>query len=389
MKLTPNLLKNFSCLLFAVFFLQTAQGQVSKNILVEEITNANCGLCPGAFVMHDSLFAHYDNLISVRIHTDDNLAIGASEDIAAEYTGGGAPAFLLDRTKPSNYQFMALGLDYPVLEEAVIERLQASAEASVTIENVQYDETAHSISLSIRSTFYANFNDELRTNIYIVENDIVGEGIGYDQVNYYDILEEEEHPYAGLGNPMNNYQHNYVLRTAIGGAWGMPESISSPVINGQTVTNTYEISLDPSWKMEDLSLIGMVQKYHESDTLREILNSEITSLTEALAPNFPIVIDDPITVSTELNQAPSAFATSVYPNPIIDQMHLQLSVPNNGLVQMSIYDHSGSVVYQAKQQVNTLKSIINTDLAHLNNGLYILQVQYQGQTLNHKIQLLR
>jgi hypothetical protein len=77
-------------------------------------------------------------------------------------------------------------------------------------------------------------------------------------------------------------------------------------------------------------------------------------------------------------------STQMYPNPVMDYLNLEFKF--EGLKNIYVYDMNGQVV----KQFNTNYNFAKIDLSELNNGLYFIMVQHNGQmynagkiTLNH------
>lgn len=79
--------------------------------------------------------------------------------------------------------------------------------------------------------------------------------------------------------------------------------------------------------------------------------------------------------------------TGVLPNPFVHELNLGINAPRNGQMKLTIADMAGKVVLN--QQVTITKgfstqTIRNAD--RLNTGVYILTVNFEGQTATYKIE---
>lgn len=67
----------------------------------------------------------------------------------------------------------------------------------------------------------------------------------------------------------------------------------------------------------------------------------------------------------------------IYPNPVVNQLHI--SVPNNTVEKVTVFNVAGHVVKSVVGNVNTV------DLSKLNSGLYLIQVKTKNGILNKKV----
>nr|HMN26314.1 T9SS type A sorting domain-containing protein [Ignavibacteriaceae bacterium] len=67
----------------------------------------------------------------------------------------------------------------------------------------------------------------------------------------------------------------------------------------------------------------------------------------------------------------------IYPNPVVNK--LNISVPNNTVEKVTVYNVSGQLVKSVNGNVDSV------DLSHLNNGVYLVQVKTKNGVLDKKI----
>jgi hypothetical protein len=83
---------------------------------------------------------------------------------------------------------------------------------------------------------------------------------------------------------------------------------------------------------------------------------------------------------TNGNQAPSSFAlTSVYPNPANGNINLSIAVPENAMIDISIYDIAGRKVSTvASGLYNPGEYTLTSDVSGLTSGVYIVRMTAEG-----------
>ena len=76
----------------------------------------------------------------------------------------------------------------------------------------------------------------------------------------------------------------------------------------------------------------------------------------------------------------SKVEAQLYPNPTRDQVSIKTAM--NGFAQVNIFDATGRMVAQTSVQLNG--QIFAYDVAHLENGFYMLQITTENQVAVQK-----
>lgn len=381
-------LKLYSILLVSalLFLAEAIQAQnPTRKILLEEFTGAWCGLCPQGFVFMDSIKNNYDNIISVAIHQGDPMTFPAGNDVGMEYTGGGVPAFLVDRYLFNDYNFVSIGPDYALLSEKVEERFAMQANASVSITNVEFDETTNMAGVTLRADFYEDLNGkDLRFNLYVVEDNVSSPETSYNQSSFFAGI--EGHPFEDLGGSISNFNHRYVCRSMAGGAWGAVNSIpSSNLKAGDSFQYTFQVPLADVWKKEDISFVALVQQYSDVESDRAVLNSEEIT--------FDAAINATPTNNTDLQYKPTQIL-SVYPNPVTGNAKIELNLDKTALVKITVINEVGQEVAVLRneymnQGMHTVLWNTNNSKTALSSGIYFVAIETNGERTTKKITLVR
>lgn len=311
------------------------QAQVTKKVILEGLTASWCGLCPEGKLTYDSIMNHFDNVIGVGVHVHDPMANELTNALSNEFSGGGVNVFLLDRYLFEGRNFVQFTFQYEELAKKIEERLHTTAPVSVSIEDVQLDAENRQLTATVRADFYENLSgQDLRLNLWLTEDSITRNEIGYTQTSYFNNY--EGHVYAGAGNPIYNFTHNSVMRQALGGIWGSEGSLPSNVEAGSSYQLTYSTVLSPDWDLEQLYLVGLVQSYGTERSQQSILNAEDirlkTVLEESVATNIGGVAD-------------KHHLFRIHPNPI-DNRPLQVAfdLENTIEVSLEVLDVNGRLV---------------------------------------------
>ncbi len=384
-------------LLTFIFFFLCAYGELqsqNRRLLLEEITGAWCGLCPGGIVFMDSLVSLYPEIIPVNMHIGDPLSTPETETIGDEYTGGGVPGFLIDRYQFDSYPYITFGLDFQELDSLVNVRLATPPMVDVSIESIELlKQTEYNI--KIKTIFHESIPDHnYRINLYVIEDHYNNPDVSYNQVNFYN--GETNHPFFNLGYSINNFEYKHVLRKATGGAWGHPNSIPTQLIPENEYYYEINTTIESDWSLENIRLVALVQNYDVKDEFnRNILNAYEIKLSDLLDDNDTESIDYTnnydvrLDTMTGINDQAQITMPYIHPMPATNQSILY----NNYLSEIlsaQLYTVDGKLLQNSlvpKQDIRNnsiaLDKIIN--ISKLPNGYYFLKLVSKNKTSQLKL----
>ena len=217
-----------------------------NKVIVEDYTGTWCGYCPPVANAIYELKEVYDNIISVGIHNNDELTIDQESDLRSELGISGFPSARLNRTISwlDPYQFSEVN-------SLLSEENNVAISINSTLENVELG-----VDLRIVS------NVELVNHklvIYLVESNLI-----YDQANYFNYVEDSY--FYNLGNPIENYSHQDVLRKSITNISGNILELIQPLTDYKF---NFNVELNPDFVVENLAIVAIVV-----DSNNNALNSQ-------------------------------------------------------------------------------------------------------------------
>jgi len=243
----------------------------TQKVLIEEFVGAGQAQCTDGFVKQDNIIvSNPKTSVPVTIHYSDAMEIPQYTTLFTNFSNGSAamfPSALINRTAS--------------LSTAILNRLQWQSNFDVA------KGKAASSGLMIKSTVsgttatvevHCGFNQTLTGNytvsIYLCENNVKGIGNLYDQRNAYNTT--AGHAYYNLGDPILNYNHNYVLRKVASAAMG--DAIpTEKIIKGGEYVKTYNINIG-NYKLNDLNIIAFISKNGTSAIDQPIINVQQVKL---------------------------------------------------------------------------------------------------------------
>jgi hypothetical protein len=81
------------------------------------------------------------------------------------------------------------------------------------------------------------------------------------------------------------------------------------------------------------------------------------------------------------------FNVTVYPNPVRDELHIELQNPGHRILtlKISLYDIYGRLIHESETRNPHTSDRINLSMTHLDEGIYLLRVQADNQSKTVKI----
>lgn len=259
MKVVSTFFKGLVALaIVASFSTFTSEAQV-KRVLHEEGTGAWCGWCTDGAFHQERLLEKYDNLVGVAIHNGDEMTL--PEDREFGPYRGGFPNGAVDRTSFNGGQVFGVRGNFgSTWENNIIARLDAKAEADVYV-NWTFDESSRALEVTMYAFLSNDMDEDVRFNVYVVEDHVTGTGNGYDQVNYLSGRDGYQNtPYYDAPATIVGYDHRRVVRAFLGGAFGEEGSIPMPVAGNTLVQKTFNYTVPAEYDLDELYIVGTVNR---------------------------------------------------------------------------------------------------------------------------------
>nr|WP_294773798.1 Omp28-related outer membrane protein [uncultured Flavobacterium sp.] len=196
-----------------------------------------------------------------------------------------------------------------------------------------YNTTTRQLNVSVTTNFKYIETSEYYTNVYIIENGVVGTQV----------------------NATNPYTHNDIVRKMMGGSIGTGGIIpNTPVLNTD-YTSSYSFVIPSTWNVNNLELIALI--YRKDGTTTYTLNASKYAFGQLLSTND--------------------FTLS--PNPAHDFIAIQdiaLSIGD----KVSIYNLNGQLLL--REELISENSEIN--ISELPFGMYLIKVETSSGIVTKK-----
>jgi hypothetical protein len=309
-----------------------------KNVVLEVYKHQICGPCYPAAEYNHQYIEPMQNHNIVYLYTDPNDVLYNADAAAINKVYNFAhPAPMFDRYKFPYFPDIMTG--YFTLDNVYQLREQGRRDImyeplGVSIAYMSLDTTTRKLRVRVKAKTIDTIAGDLRFNLWITE----------DSIKAYQ---------AEAPNP-NNYWHSHVLRSFVGGQWGVAGSMPKTMYPGQESTYDFQYTVPANYVLKRLNVIGLVQIYNKDSFARRIVNSARARATQKLGiAELPVLTD-----------------IQVYPNPAKEQIWIKNSQSKTETLQISLYNSLGQMIIQ-KEMKSAVESL---DIHQFPAGNYVLQI---------------
>ncbi len=241
-----------------------------QNVLLEQHTGAWCGWCVDGNVKMDEILDLYDEqVIGVKIHTGDAMAIPEQSVIADVLGLTGVPTASINRRNFAGSVFLSRNVWMVSCESQIQQKAKAEVDCFYSL-----DKRTRTVRIQVMANIVEPMNFPLKFNAFIVEDNVTGVGSGYDQANYLSLRPGyEDNPYYDQPSKITGFNHMKVVREMVGGPWGITGDLPESVEPGDLYTHEFEAHIDQDWKIDDVHFVGILQA--DDNDNKEIINSAI------------------------------------------------------------------------------------------------------------------
>ena len=273
-----------ACLLCASYF-----AAAKKTLLLENLVCNGFSFTPPTIWHTDSIQGLYpDDVILVRLHLDkdsfyDTWVNDMIDSLGTPYLSFFHQIIRGDRTysyiaylNRKMYENSTGQMEYPIprdLYPYVKEGLEEKEKLSVSVD-WSFDRDSRKLFAKVHAIMLETIERPIRFNLYVVEDSVMGHGVGWDQYN--GISGKTAWlpcPYVHEPDTIPDFLHRHVLRKALGGTFGVQGSFEIPANIGKYYTHDFQCNIDPEWNIDRLSVVGFVQVYDKDNDDFEVLNA--------------------------------------------------------------------------------------------------------------------
>jgi hypothetical protein len=300
------------CVLLVIHVVNASAQAPVKRVLLEQYTGAWCGWCvDGSVVVEELLELYPDQMIGVKIHQGDGMevknTVGTKTTSIMDTLGSfisGYPNGTIDRVMFKGQA--KVGVDRGSWKSFVEQQMAKPADVDVQIKNVSFDKATRKITADLEATFVKTASGDIRVNLMVIEDNVTGSGAAYDQSNFLSNRPGYEgNPYFNKPAKITGYEHKSVVRSFLGGVWGMKGIIPAIAATATPYKTTFTYTLPEGYNENNITLVGVVQKYGTASTAKEVLNANEVGLVKSIAKT-ETVLPNPYLSIAKNNEGNSA-----------------------------------------------------------------------------------
>ncbi len=309
-----------------------------KTYVYEKFMHNTCPPCYEKDLFLTEVLENNDNILGVSYHNATSDPMNYHDAFAVDfiYATRTHPGALIDR----NFINVLEPYYYAHKESRLLSwSLPWWSGIGLEIINKDYSLATGLLTVEVEAEFFVDYDEELRFNMYITEDNIKA--------------------YMSEAPEGNDYIHNHVLRELTGGNFGVENSL--PAINpkGSKVRYTFETVINDQWDEDEINIIASVSRYDLNSANRQILNASDQ-------------IDLFQVVSSVDNNQPSING-SIYPNPTNGETFVVLDTKDYTNYELELYNSGAELLWQ-KTMETASSNFYSMDLSHLVSGLYFLKI---------------
>ncbi len=231
-----------------------------RKILLMDFTGHKCVNCPDAHDVISQLKSiHGEKIVPMAIHvtslanTDPNngyvtdFKTETGDEIYMEFQISAIPNGLINSFQKSSMT------SFSAWAEQIEGYLDAEPELKIEIENT-YNSGNNTLEVKVKNSTLTDINADLKLVVYLLESKIIAKQ-------------------ATTHEPIEDYEHNHVLRKGITETFGIPIFSNPTAINTED-SKTFNITLNSDWIADNCEVIAFI---YNNDT-KEVINCQTAHL---------------------------------------------------------------------------------------------------------------
>lgn len=238
-----------------------------KNVLIEDYTGHTCVNCPGAAVIaHDLKHQYGSRVVVISVHAgffampfgnefpnDFRTEAGTEWDNFFGIGAVGNPNGMVDRTGYSSEHVLT-----PSAWAGKVNQ-QLTLEPMVDLQVINdYNEPDRKLCTHIQTMFLDDMDMSLKLCVVLIESGVVSP-------------QKNNDPEIGPTPTIEDYEHEYMLRTAINSTWGVQVAeAGSPVSPDDDVVKSYKLILDDTWDESKCAVVAFVYNTDTYEVLQVV-----------------------------------------------------------------------------------------------------------------------
>jgi len=224
----------------------------SKKITIEEFSGMWCSYCTQFTYLIDTMVRNNNSIIPISVHSGDILEYVFVRQMLQRFQTNDFPSAHVNRTRIWDESSAMLQSD-------LNRKSKCGLAISSTINNNQ-------VTATVKVKFDITTSESLNIVVVLLEDSLI-----YAQSNFYD--SQPSSPFYNLGDPIQNYRHNNVMRVAATDIFGdvIPANLAR---KNETWEKTYTINA-AGYNLANCKVVAFVQYTQNNVSRWGVLNTQV------------------------------------------------------------------------------------------------------------------
>jgi hypothetical protein len=244
----------------------------TQKVLIEEFTGEWCGYCPdGALLLESAQDAHPTTVYGASVHEGDPYQTASTGTFTSTFGIGSYPSGMVNRVAQGG----SPALDRNYWSGAAASQLGQTAVCGLAMQS--YYAGTDSLYIEVHCGFLSPLSGDYRVTIYLIENGIVSNG----QQNYYNTpgsVTPDNPALNNIGDPIQNWTHNDVLRKVVTADMGDVIPASALITGGEYVKK-YGTTVT-GFNKSNIRILAFINFVGSDAATHQILNVQQASVGE-------------------------------------------------------------------------------------------------------------
>jgi|GEM_PF-3008933 len=232
--------------------IQHEVNKFSKKITIEEFAGTWCSFCTRFTYLIDTMVRNNNKIIPITVHSGDIMEYVFVRQMRQKFQTTDFPSAYVNRTRIWDESAA-------MLQNDLDRKSKCGLAISSTINNNQ-------VTATVKVKFDITTSESLNIVVLLLENSLV-----YPQANYYD--SQPTSPFHNLGDPIQHYKHNNVMRVAATDIFGdvIPATAAR---KNETWEKTYTINAS-GYNLANCKVVAFVQYAQNNVSRWGVLNAQV------------------------------------------------------------------------------------------------------------------
>ncbi len=224
----------------------------SKKVIIEEFSGMWCSFCTRFTYLIDTMVRYNNNIIPISAHSGDLLEYGFVQQMRNKFKSFDFPSAFVNRT-------LIWDESAAMLQNELIKKTKCGLAINTTL-------GSNLIKTRVKVKFDITTSESLSIVVVLLEDSLI-----FAQSNFYNT--NPTSPFYNLGDPIQNYSHNNVMRVAATDIFGdvIPTEVQK---KNETWEKDFTINAS-GYNLSNCKIVAYIQYTENTVTRWGVLNAQV------------------------------------------------------------------------------------------------------------------